>query len=189
MENVIDRDHPSFGAKRATFLFAIGTKLLLVEADNPYAVATIERILVNNNQMVSETCRVLCVFRNCDSGIRDESVDEVFYIEFITDIVDPNHILNDDITSTCFGKSVNQKEREYMLNREKTLESILTEEVTQEEMPSVQEIPGNRDNLVGALSGMGFKKNAVEKFVVGLGSRVNEEPITNLLREGLRYLA
>lgn len=187
MENVIDRDHPSYGAKRASFLFTIGTKLLLVEANNPHAVATLERVLINNNQTVSETCRVLCVFRNCDSGIRDESVDEVLYIEFMTDIVDSNHILNDDITSTCFSQSVTPREREYMANREKALDLAAGESV--QEVPVREEIPENRNNLFSALSGMGFKKKEVEKFISGLGPRVNEEPITNLIREGLRSLA
>jgi len=189
MKNILDKSHPSYYAKRATFLFAIGNKILLVEAKNQHAVATLERVLINHDQTVSKTCRVLCVFRNCDdSGIRDENVDEVLYIEFMTDIVDSNYILSDDITSACFGQSVTLEERELLVSREKAFELNSTDSVVQAAIP-VQETQENRDNLLSALSGMGFKKKAVEKFINSLGSRVNEEPITSLLRDGLRYLA
>lgn len=184
MEDILDKDHPSFGTEVATFLFTIGSKLVVVEAANSHAVAVIERILILNGQTVSDTCRIICVFRDCcRTGVRDDLVEEIPYVEFMTEIVDPSKLLDDPVTLDGFGKSLTPEEREYAASRAQELESDVTEEVQKE---SSKVIPENRERLTAALFGMGFKKSVVEKFVRGIGPRADREPITDLIREGLR---
>jgi len=198
MENILDQNHPSFGVETAMFLFAIGAKNLVVEAQNQYAVATLERLLIRNNQQVSEKCRVLCVFRECtEAGVRDDAVDEVPYIEFMMDIVNPKWLMNDKVTLACFNHSCSPKERTHALNRAKAFKATASPSHSAS-MPKMQAVfspvkeqvdPDACKNLSSALSGLGFKKAETEKFVRNLGLRVNKEPITDLLREGIKCLA
>ena len=120
-QEVLGPDHPSLTSRRASFLFAAGTKLMLVEAKNHYALWTLERLLLQNDQSVSETCRALCVFREFgEVGIRDDSVEDIEYIDFMTDIVDPGWLLRDAVTLACFSKSITPEEREHALARKET---------------------------------------------------------------------
>lgn len=203
-EAILDRDHPSFGTAQATFQFAMEdvrtgalSRLVSVEAKNPYAVAAIERVLVKNDQRVSPNCRVLCVFRDCRSvGVRDDLVEEVPYVDFMTDIVEPGWLLSDAGIAACFSKSITPEEREHALAKARALDaapsrprlSAVRDEEPDDEEPE-EAGTDQREQLVAALAGMGFKKAAVEKFVRGLGGRACREPMPDLLREGLRALA
>jgi len=190
MDNILDKDHPSFGTKNAAFLFAIGTRFLTVEAKNPYAVAALERLLMNNNQSVSDTCRVICVFRDYHNvGVRDDLVEEVSYVDFMTDIVNPSWLLTDTVTVTCFSKSISPEDRKHAMERAHAFKEASEGHSPREATKSGPAGSETRVQLVSALVGMGFKKNAVEKFARGLGDRVNKEPLTDLIREGLRSVA
>lgn len=48
---------------------------------------------------------------------------------------------------------------------------------------------GNRERLIAALTNMGYRSQEAERAVKGLGSRVDSEPIGNLLREALQSLS
>jgi hypothetical protein len=193
-QDLLDSDHPSFGTRNATFQFALENprtgalvRFILVEANNPYAVAAIERVLIQNEQRVSENCRALCIFRDTTTnGIRDGLVEEIPYIDFMTDIVEPGWLLADPVNVSCFNRSISAEEKEYALAKTRMLGQAPEVEAT----PMVEASePGQRVRLLAALTGMGFKKTAVSKFVDSLGARVDHAPLPDLLREGLRSLA
>lgn len=49
--------------------------------------------------------------------------------------------------------------------------------------------PSKADQLQSGLTNMGFESPRVRAFVVGLGGRVETEPMADLIKEGLRALA
>lgn len=203
---LLDRDHPSFGTSNATFLFALQddrggvVRFLVVEAKNPYAVATIERILVQNDQQVAPNCRVLAAFRDArNTGVRDDLVEEVSYVDFITDIVEASWLLADPVNTTCLSQSITAEEKQYIQQKAQMLAGTRSaprlvaapepEETEEEEQDEPEPNTNQRIQLSAALTGMGFKKAAVDKFVRDLGSRADRAPLQDLLREGLRALA
>ncbi len=207
-DKILYQGHPSFGTARAVFLFALGegpTRLLMVEANNVSAVLCLERILLTDGK-VSDNCRILSVIRDHRNvGSRsDELTVEIPFVDFCTDIVDPDRILEDATTLTCFKSALTLAEQEYAQMKFMSAadeEQELFEELDADSSgPFVIQVPKalppkspahpeNRQQLSLALVGLGFSKSEVRKFIEGLGDRVETEELQALLREGLQSLA
>lgn len=205
-DQILYSGHPSFGTACAVFLFAIGepARMLMVEAPNSTAVLCLERILLTDG-MVSEHCRVLSVIRDHRNvGTRDGGVEEIPFVDFCTDIVDPDRLLQDAVTLTLFRDALTPDEQVYaQMKFEETanepdelFEDLDTDssgpflvQVAPKALPPKAPHPENRQQLSLALVGLGFSKSEVRKFVDALGERVETEELQALLREGLRSLA
>lgn len=212
----LDSNHPSFGTNSAVFMFGLEDrrtgqikKFLLIEAQNPAAVAVLERVMLTD-QKVADNCRILAIFRDCRNlGTRDDWMEEIPYVDFMLDIVDQDRLLGDAVTAQLFSQSLGQN-MEYAQRKVAALleadrstehfenikeifpatddsEVVEIEEVQEKPVPVVSSV--QRDQLKIALCKMGFRKPEVEKFVTKLGKRVATENLTNLIVEGLRELA
>src|SRR5512135_423243 len=118
-ENILPQGHPSFGTQRAVYLFALGngpTRILSVEATNPWAVLCLERLLLVDGK-VSDNCRVLQAIRDYRNvGTRDEMAEEVPFVDFMLDIADMDRMLggsNDDaLIVECFQRSLSDADKQ-----------------------------------------------------------------------------
>lgn len=199
---ILYEGHPAEGTERSAFQFLISdpatgapVRFLLVEAENAWAVAAIEKILLRDGR-VNDTCRIIAIFRDHRfAGVRDDLLEEVPYADFMVDIVDHDRLTGSPVVAACFSKSLSAKERTRVARR--AAESAGPSPARAEPIPAPAPggppgpVPesGNSDILTSALCGMGFKKPEVKKFVSSLGRRVESEPVPQLLREGLRALA
>lgn len=202
----LDKSHPSFGCKKAMFQFALTAadgrvaRFLLVEANNPAAVICIERILMMDGGRVSDNCRVICVFRDCRNvGTRDDLMNEVPYVDFMQDIVNPDFILNDSITSSAFSQSLSPEEREYVNRKEAEIGQATTVQEAEVPLPEPpvkvskkerKEVntPEHVQKLESSLCGMGFRKGDVRKFLDGLDTATLQKPLPDLVRQGIMQL-
>jgi len=211
-QGILDRDHPSFGTRNAVFMFALVgrdgvSRFILVEANNSYAVLTIERILLQD-QRVSDNCHMVAIFRdNRNLGTRGDLIEEVPYVDFMTDIVESGRILEDSVMIECFTRSLTPQEKIYAsaklreLARQDSQENVLSESLDEreaEEAPELEEeqestVPSHDEekakSLQFALINMGFKKALVIKFVDSLGSDLDSKTLPELVRRALAELS
>jgi len=195
INQILYEGHPSSNTNRAVYMFALASgdqvsRFLLVEAENRWAVLALERILLQGGQ-VSDNCRVMAIFRDTLSlGVRDALVTEIPYVDFMTDIVDLGRIVEDPIAKYCFGQSLSSDQKQYVARKfessDAVQEPVETETAIVVRSSSDPEQPAK---IANALCGLGFKKSEVRKFVQSLGSRVTQEPINALIREGIATLA
>jgi hypothetical protein len=198
LNKILYKDHPAIGTKRAAYQFLIegsnGTpvRFLLVEAENPWAVAAIEKILLRDAR-ISNNCRIIAVFRDHRfAGVRDELLEEISFVDFIVEMVDSER-LQDPIVSFCMKKALSKEEKEHARERIEEMKSYIPKaeaapvrtESVKDEAFGVREI----ELISSALCGLGFKKNEVKGFTASLGSRVKSEPIPELIKEGLKVLS
>jgi len=202
---ILYEGHPADGTERAAYQFLISdpstgapVRFLLVEAENPWAVAALEKILLRDAR-VSDNCRIIAVFRDHRvAGVRDDLLEEVPFTDFMVDIVDPER-LESQVVQACFSKSLEPKAREYVLGRIREAESGV-HTVSRTAAPARRPAPvpalslqlppsGNAEVLTSALCNMGFKRAEVKKFVSSVGPRVESDPVPDLIREGLKSLA
>ena len=195
----LDRNHPSYGFEQAWFQFAIFSpdravrKLLLVEAKCSAAVAAIEAILLQDGK-VSDSCFVVAVLRQCpDIGMRSDLVDEVSYPDFMLDIVDPDRLIGDPVVASYFRESLTAEERVYASNKAATQAADLDERAVEAYLapsePAVARDPSREKSLSAALTGMGFQKSAVSKWIAAKGDALHEGTVQDRIREALRALA
>lgn len=118
LERILYAGHPAVGTSRAAYQFAILSDssalsgLLVVEAENEWAVASVEKLLLRDG-FVNPSCRVLVVFRDHRSaGVRDGLVREMSYVDFMLDIVDSDRLIQADALE-CFSRSLSPGEREH----------------------------------------------------------------------------
>lgn len=199
--HLLDRDHPSFGTPQAQFLFAIRSddgavrKLLLVEAKNPAAVAAVEHVLLQGSGSVSEKCTAVAVYRACDEvGMRSDLIDEVGYVDFMLDVVDPDKLLADPTVSSFFVDSLTDEERAYARLKMEAKSSWNREPAAKKAPKAprkdrvVEYEPGSRkDMLLSAMVRMGFQKPAVQKWMES--SDVESGAIEDQIRAGLAALS
>lgn len=204
---LIDRDHPSFGTAKAAFMFALTdprtgalNRFILVEANNAWAVQTIERILLAD-QKASDNCRCLGVYRNPTSvGTRDDMLEEVSFVDFMLDIVDPARLLGSPLVSTGFNRALTAEEREYakgkidaearMAQSVRAVPVAVAKPVAPKPVPKAAPKPAvDAEQLVSALCGLGFKKPAVVKFVDSARDRLATDTIAALIKDGCKALA
>ncbi|MGH9919152.1 MAG: RuvA C-terminal domain-containing protein [Nitrososphaerales archaeon] len=202
---ILPAGHPSFGTARAVFLFSIaqGQRVLVVEATNPWAVLCLERLLLVDGK-VSDFCHVLTVIRDFRNvGMRSDTAEEVPFMDFMTDIVDPYRLAggvdDDGLILKCFKEALTPEELEvagikldamaeaptpynFMQFAEGLSESVPA-------LPAAETGPDQADQLTSALVNLGFKKPEVRRFVSALGDRTRSESMHALIREGLRQLA
>jgi hypothetical protein len=119
MAQQVGLNHPSFGYGQAWFTFAlinssgILIRLLMVEAKNPWAIQTLERIVLEDGK-VSPTCELLSVAKHCtELDTRSETTVKVKYVDFLLDIVEPRRLIKDALVATAFDKSLTPDERRY----------------------------------------------------------------------------
>ena len=185
LNQILYEGHPSLNTHRAVYMFALGSRFLLVEAENRWAVLALERILLQGGQ-VSENCRVMAIFRDTQSlGVRDELVAEVPYVDFMMDIVDFERVFEDQIVRHCFGQSLSPVQKQYVAQKLQAHPEAPELEETEAIVVSSEQ-PAKLSN---ALCGLGFKKSEVRKFVQSLGVRASQGPLNALIREGIASLA
>jgi hypothetical protein len=116
LERILYRGHPAVGTLRAAYQFALLAAsgefkgLLVVEAENEWAVASIEKLLMRDGY-VSPSCRILMVFRDHRSaGVRDDVVKEVRFLDFMVDYVDSDRLVQADALE-CFSRSLSAEDR------------------------------------------------------------------------------
>lgn len=134
------------------------TRLLLVEAQDK---SNLTRILMET-QWVSKNCYCLAVMPGGKDSISLSSlVQNVPYVEFLNDFVDPRLI------------------------------AAVQPEIPVQPEILIREVgdSGQPEKLTSALCGLGFKKSEVRDFVKGLGDRARQDPLQTLIREGLATLA
>jgi len=192
-------DHPSYGLNQAWFLFAMTvggriTRLLLVEARNPQAVQTVERI-VGVDGKASAGCELMTVHRQCPSiGIRSGSVSEVEYVDFMVDVVDPARITSDPLTAKAFQDSLSPEERERALRK---MSAPAPAAVTRVVPGMAKVIPirqpkfdpaesRNYQDALAALMDLGYKKPQAKKAVDALGRRVDEMDLEDAIKAALQ---
>jgi hypothetical protein len=192
--------HPSFGTKRALFLFVIGQErnLLSVEATNEWAVLSLERLLSVDGK-VSDVCEVLQVIRDYRTvGTRSEAVVEVPYPDFMTDIVDPNRMASDVCAMEAFKNALSPEENQRVqLKYQSAPVEDVWEGFDTPALPPAESAPetpkpadnGQADRLTSALVNLGFKKAEVRQVVAAIGDRVLTDDMHSLIREGLGQLA
>lgn len=202
-DKILYEGHPANGTDRAAYQFLIfdpstGTpvRFLLVEAEDPWAVATLEKILLWDGK-VNDTCRIIAIFRDHRvAGVRDDLIEEVPYTDFMLDIVDPERLMARDasgnqVALACFVNSLPRAARDRVLRRLQEMRSVPRAALPAPApvYTAAQETPSeNAELLTSVLCDMGFKKSDVKKFVQSLGPRVELEPVEALLREGIKSL-
>jgi hypothetical protein len=206
-EQILPKGHPSFGTQKAVFLFGLGngpTRILSVEATNPWAVLCLERLLLADGR-ASANCRVLQVVRDYRNvGTRDEMTEEVPFVDFMLDIADMDRFLggtNDDtLVLEAFKRSLSDAERQVATLKLQAIRQAPERDIFEGfEMPASDTFEvtpaapvaseDQADKLTSALVGLGFKKTEVRQFVTQLGTRTQTDNLHSLLREGLRALA
>jgi hypothetical protein len=201
LSDVVDQTHPSFGCQQAWFTVAVCkpgspgaiTRLLLVEARNEWAVATIERVAASDGGRVSPNSFIVAVHRNCsDVAMRSALVDEIDYVDFMLDLVEPGRILQDAVTATAFRSSLDGED---LTRARMKLKNYAPAPVMKEDPPVLPvpvktwKDPGPAaDRLASGLISLGFKATQVKKLVESLGDRPANEPIESLMREAISRL-
>ncbi len=200
--SLLDKKHPSFGIDQAWFQFAILSedgsirKLMLVEAQRVAAVATLEYIL-SKDGWVSSRCQVVAVFRQCPGiGMRSDIIDELSYVDFMLDIVDPDRLMADAVVSTYFVSSLTNDERRYAAAKATARAAWHNEESEPEPVVRIRTVsqtsgeyePGSRQALLFcAMTKMGFKAHQVRKWIND--NDVSSGEISDQIRAGLVVLA
>jgi len=196
---ILPAGHPSFGTRRAVFLFVIGREvqnLLSVEATNERAVVCLEKLLEADGR-VSDVCQVLQVirdYRNVET--RSEGVVEVPFADFMTDIVDPGRITANPVANTFFAQALSPEESERVQQKLELARGEVEDVWEGFDSPVSETVeapkPVNSDQperLASALVNLGYKKPEVRRVVAALGDRVLTDDLHSLIREGLRQLA
>jgi hypothetical protein len=202
---ILPQGHPSFGTAKAIFLFALGqapTRLLSVEATNSWAVLCLERLLLTDGK-VSNNCQVLQVVRDYRNiGTRNDLVQEPTFVEFMLDIVEPARLLRDAIAQEAFKNALTDEERQYALRHVQEISGkteeipLAIEDMLPDEIPVEDALPapepvmdGQPEKLISAMTGLGFKRPEVHRWVTSLGDQARTGSMHSLIREGLRVLA
>lgn len=190
----LDQSHPSFGTKSAAFLFRRHDgSLVLVEAHTPAAVATIELVLGYGGGYAAPGLANVAVFRDFrEVGLRLGAVDEVRYIDFVTEMIDPGLVTGNARAAAAFAASVTPEDRAYVLGKgERPAPALPPAGMPAPPPPPPPEMPApptGRQMLETALSSMGFQRGLVQKYVSSLGPKVEHAPIELLLRDGISHL-
>jgi hypothetical protein len=205
LSSVIGKEHPSFGCRRATFIFAMaGGRLILVEAANAWAVALVER-LCGTGQRVSEHCSLQAVVRDHGSvGTRSESVSEVQLVDFVLDVADRSLLVEDVVTMYSLSMALSPDERSYL---EEKLDSD-NEEIDASRVNGLPPVPeprgpspiralqpaerepaaaGTPSAALAALQGLGFPKKDVERWAAGFNP--GSLGVGDVVKAGCRALA
>jgi len=215
-------NHPSFGHQQAWFLFALTAadggmvRLLSVQARNPWAIQTIETMAAGDGK-VSSNCELLSVFYEKGS-VRSCRVQEVKYVDFMLDIVDPGYLMQNTVVTTSFEQSLSKEEKRYanmkldaMMKLERAKPRLIPmgppppkyplppemEDVPQLMAPVVIDTTAEvfdpetsvvYQQAMSALTDLGFKKPQVKKVLNDMGHRVDNETIENVIKRALRQL-
>jgi len=188
-------EHPSYGCEQAWFLFSVRdarrvARLLLVEAKNPWAVQALERV-AGQDGMVSGNCELLTVHRQCPSiGIRSGLVSEVDYVDFVTDIVDPGLIAGDQWAAAAFQRSLSPEDRDRAL-RKMGRPAPAPAPAGAQVIPFRQApaTPDNYQDVLAALTDLGYRKAQAKRAVDALGPRVNAMPLEDAIKAALQGCA
>lgn len=192
--NLLDPRHPSFSTERATFMFALTgrdgapRKFLLVEANNRWAVQTMEWVL-GDGQSASATCRCMAIFRDLQSlGTRDDMMEEVQYADFMLDMVDPDRLAQ---VEDAFNWSLSDEEREYVnckLAAADEAPAPAPAPAVSGVLPAASASSDDEEKLVSALTKLGFSKKPVLRFVDSVRSRIGRDDIRLLVKDGCKAL-
>lgn len=177
ISQILDPSHPSFGTKKAVFIFQMDSgKLIFVEAKNPHAIASIERIAIHD-QKVSDYCKVVAVIRDYrDCGVRQENVQEMEYVDFMSDIVDRRRVMKDIVAFNAMCLSMSTEEIAYLKQKIKVREEAQSRKAVDldEEYVSIPDIDDESveephfipvgDSVIQALCSIGYRKKQVESW-------------------------
>lgn len=194
--SILSNEHPSYGCEQAWFLFSIQngdkvSKLLLVEAKNVWAVQTLERLAVDS--FVSRNCQLLMVHRRCsDVGIRSDLVDEIDYVDFILDIVEPRRITGDQWAAASFQQSLTPADKAKALSKMRVEAApTMAVAVAANVIPIRPQVfnPENSRNYqdaLAALTDLGYKRPQAKRAIDALGSQVDEMNLANAVKAALQ---
>lgn len=193
----IGENHPSFGCGQAWFMFAMRvrgsiTKVLLVNAHNPWAVQCVERIL-GEDQKASNTCECLSVFRDCSIGIRNDSIEEISFMEFMTVIVDKDRYLNDTLTIHAFEEAIkpapeSQQRQVPVPRRLPPVPPSQSQKKMPEKAKSGQGSP-RYTQVLGVLTGLGYKSDQVVPVLKSLDVDFDNGDLNKIVHLALQNIA
>ena len=220
MASQIGLDHPSFGYEQAWFLFALTNKsgamvrLFVVEAHNPWAIQTLERIVLHDGR-VSTNCGLVSVSRHASMDTRSSLITKVRYVDFMLDIVEPDYLMRDALITSSFEQSLSPEEKQYanakldaMVKLERAKPRLvpmgppppkypMPPEMRQLPAPMVIDTTAEvfdaessvvYQQAVAALTDLGFKKPQVKKVLSDLGGWVTDNTIENVIKKALQQL-
>lgn len=197
--NFIGESHPSFGHKQMWFMFSMTvrgsiTKVFLVNAQNPWAIQCIERVL-GTDQKASPTCNCLAVFRDCNIGVRSDMVEELGFQEFMEVIVDKDRFLSDSLTIHAFQKAISYREVPESTKRAlpppRRHRDAPTPVVVSKNEPEAKKTQpsARRAQVLGILTGLGYKAAQVEPVLGSLDVNFDDEDINKVVHMALQGLA
>lgn len=209
----------SFGYQQAWFLFALTrdgamVRLFLVEAKNPWAIQTLER--VTQDGRVSPTCELLSVSRHASVDFRSRKLHEVKYVDFMLDIVEHGRVLQNAVVASTFEQSLTAEEKYYanakleqMMHLEARKPRLIPvgtpppafppppELMEAQTAPMVIDVEAevfDSDSSViyqqalAALTDLGFKKPQAKKILDDMGAEVETQTIEGVIKTALQRL-
>jgi hypothetical protein len=189
--------------KQFTFALLRGDEIVhifLVKPASDWAVKTIEAVI--NNNRVSHNCELLAVHTG-QSHVKSSKVDEISYVDFVLDIVNPKVLAKN---YSLLDKSLTNSDRRYIVNKVKTLKSSkLRRRQSQTPYPIPPPFPIfeeeapislavtlkesiNRQRVISALTDLGFKRPQVKEVVSLMGSKLDNMKLEDSIREALQLL-
>lgn len=204
---IINKNHPSFGANQAYFMFGIidngaYCRTVLVEAKNPWAVQVIERIAIK--EQVSEKCFLLAVFIDSHNvGMRHNSCDEISYVDFMLDMVDSDLILSESAVAHAFQRSLSAEDVAYAkskmngawFNQDKPKSKMKLDETVSQSFDDEKEFDGSKTEVYGpyttamsALVGLGYKKPQAKVALDKIGINIFNLELNDIIKTALRNL-
>jgi hypothetical protein len=166
---------------------------------------------------VSSNCELLSVFYEKGS-IRSRRVQEVKYVDFMLDVVDPGYLMQNTVVTTSFEQSLSKEEKRYanakldaMVELDRAKPQLVPvgppppqyplppemEDVPRLEAPVVIDTTAEVFNpetsviyqqAMAALTDLGFKKPQVKKVLDDMGYRMEDDAIENVIKQALRQL-
>lgn len=214
--NLVGYDHPAFGYNQAWYLFALTNergmaRILLVEAPNPWAIQTMERVVAKDGR-VSPNCELLSMHLY-PIGVRSNRVNHVGYVDFMLDMVEQNRILADALVAHSFHMSLSDQDKAYAnikLDAIAKMQEAIADKKLSDELDAVRysrvpflpeadviDVPAEvvepaespiYQKVMAALLDLGFKKPQAKKILDDMGSRVYHESAENLIKSALQQL-
>lgn len=172
------------------------TKLFLVNAENPWAIQCIERLL-GEDQRVSATCECVMVFRECSMGLRGELAEQISFQEFVTVIVDRNRFLNDSLAIEAFQRATsNVRQLPAPAPRvasppPRKVRPATTRAVEPKAQPEPKKTPvgAGYARVAGVLTGLGYRGAQFEPILKNLSVDFENGDINEIVHVALQKLA
>lgn len=187
---VIGPLHPSFWLERAWYMFGIFNqngstcRFILVEAENSYAVHLIEMLVYYDNS-VSATCGLMSTYKE-KPQVCPTSIQEMFFFDFMIDMVDPERWLDSPAATGLFEQSISRVDKVMIGIKFRSLMEAYRQKKMEERINQSIEEERKFEQLNAGLIGLGFSDRKVREFVSSVRDR--QDPLGELLTEGIDEL-